>query len=124
MDDNLDPLDRFGQFLMRHLRDRAISYYDGLAQHRWTASALRRLQDDLATLDEQQRAIVRRCVIQAVDGALHDFLFRLQVEDDNGADIQVLVGGTNIVQISAGLHADLFGWMAEYSAYGASPPVP
>ena len=57
MDDNLDPLDRFGQFLMQHLRDRAISYYDRLALYRWTASALRRLQDDLATLDEQQRAM-------------------------------------------------------------------
>jgi hypothetical protein len=31
-------LDKFGLFIMEHLRDRAFEHYDGLAQGHWGAS--------------------------------------------------------------------------------------
>ena len=37
------------------------------------------MQADLRRLTDEQRAIVRRCVIAAVDSSLHNFLFALQV---------------------------------------------
>lgn len=124
MNDRPDPLDRFGQFLMQHLRDQAIGFYDDLARHHCTTASLARLQDDLAMLDGWQQAIVRRCVMRVVDAALHDFLSHLQDEADNDGDIELIVGGVNVGRISHGLHADLFGWTVEYSVYGASPLVP
>ena len=75
-------------------------------------------------LDEQQRALLRRCLVESLDTGLHDFLFRLQ-EDRPGIDrIEILVDGVSIIPLSDGLQMELFGedgWLARLSAFGASP---
>ena len=122
-----ESLDTFGKFLMEHLRDRAIDYYDGLASGHWKAPSLAQLQTDLQLLDERQRSIARRCVVSAVDHALHDFLFALQERADFENDIQIFVDGANIAQLSDGLQFALFtdeGWPARFSKFGESPDVP
>ena len=116
-----DPLDKFGTFLMRNLRDRAIDNYDRLAQGQWKAPKLQALQQDLAAMTEDQRRIVRDCVVNALDVGLHDFLFALQERADFENDIQVMVDGKNLAEISDGLQGELFGedgWLARFSAYG------
>src|SRR5437879_2049811 len=115
----LDPLGRFGQFLMENLRDKAIQSYDGLAKGHWKAPSLQQIQRDLKTLDKSQLAITRRSLVTAMDHGIHDFLFALQELADY--DIQVIVRGKNIAEISDGLHGELFGdegWRAKFSAYG------
>jgi hypothetical protein len=118
------PLDQFGQFLMANLRDKAIEFFDRLAEGQWKAGRLQQLQADLTGLDESQRSILRRCVVDVTDNAIHDFLFALQELADFEDDIQVVVQGQNIAKISDGLHGELFttdGWMAKYSAFGKLP---
>ncbi|MGO9919922.1 MAG: DUF6547 family protein [Isosphaeraceae bacterium] len=121
------PLDRFGQFVMANLRDKAIEFFDLLAQGHWKAKSLRQLQSDVKQLSDSQRSILRRCIIATTDNAIHDFLFALQELADFEDDIQVIVRGKNIAKISDGLQGEMFtadGWMAKFSAFGEPPERP
>ena len=72
----------------------------------------------------KQRAIVRRCVIAAVDAGLHDFLFALQEEHDAGARIGVFIDGRSVAAQSDGLHGEPYsdeGWFARFSKHGPHP---
>ena len=116
-----ESLDKFGAFLMKNLRDRAVDNHDRLAQGQYKAPKLQALQRDLAGMTEDQRRIVRACVIDALDVGLHDFLFALQERADFENDIQVMVDGKNVAEISDGLQGEIFsedGWFARFSAYG------
>lgn len=111
----------FGRFLMEHLRDRGIFYYEYLDQGKWKTH--QELQTGLASLSAEQREIVRQCVFHAVNNGLHDFLFRLSVNFDTTTDnpeadsIKILVNGIDIAQVSDGLQVDLFEWIEKYSQY-------
>src|SRR5262245_49357678 len=118
-----DPLEQFGQFVMAKLRDRAIEHHDLLADGYWKAPSLRQLQTDLKTLSKEQLLIVRRCVVNAIDTAIHDFLFALQELGDFDNDIRVMAQGQDIAELSDGLHGEPFaddGWFAKYSLWQAS----
>src|SRR5262249_32852084 len=107
-------LDRFGQFLMANLRDKAIEFFDLLAQGHWKAASLQQLQSDVRQLSKSQLSVLRRCIISTTDTAIHDFLFALQELADSQDDIQVIVQGENIAKISDGLQGKIFtkdGWM-------------
>jgi hypothetical protein len=71
-------VDKFGKFLMGNLRDEAIYNYDGLVAGRWKAPSLQKLQNDMASLTDEQRSVMRRCLIHCLGSGLHDFLFALQ----------------------------------------------
>jgi len=120
-------VDKFGKFMIYRLRDNAIEHFDGLANQYWKAPALLKLQADLATLTDQQREIVRRCVISAIDHGLHDFLFGLVEAHDFDEGIEVVVDGQNVAELSDGLHGEQFtedGWIAKFGAYSeAGDPV-
>ena len=113
-------LDKFGELIVNSLRDNAIEYYDRLAKGEWKAPNLEQLQSDLATLNDEQRDIVRRCVIGAVDTALHDVLFGISEAHDMESGIEVIVDGENIVELSDGLNGEQFtddGWIARFGVY-------
>ena len=119
-----EALDRFGAFVVSKLRDAAIDYADALLADRWKAPALQALQADLQRLSPDQRAVVRRFVVEAVDAGLHDFLFALQEEHDAGGEIAVLVRGQPIAADSDGLHGEPYiegGWFARFSKHGPHP---
>jgi hypothetical protein len=116
--------DRFGAFLMAKLRDAAIDHADALLAARWKAPGLQSLRSDLGRLTPEQRAVVRRCVIEAVESGLHDFLFALGEERDAGARIAAVVDGQDIEAQSDGLHGELYGadgWFARFSKHGPHP---
>lgn len=124
---SVGPLDKFGQFLMESLRDRCIEHFEFLAKGKWRAPALQGLQAEVAALSEHDRDVVRRCVVEGIDSAIHDFLFKLQERADFANDIQVIVDGQNIVQLSDGIHGEPFGddgWHARFSRYGANAREP
>jgi hypothetical protein len=117
-------LDTFGEFLVAKFRDAAIDHSDGLLASHWKAPGLQSLQADLRRLTDEQRAVVRRCVIAAVDSGLHDFLFALQEEHDAGGRIAVLVDGRPVAAESDGLHGEPYsaeGWFARFSKHGPHP---
>lgn len=120
-------LDKLGNFLMTRFRDRGIDHFDGLAGQHWKAPGLTSLQNDLATLTNEQRLIVRRAVIATLDNAIHDLLFAIQENADFENDIQIAVDGVNVVNESDGLHGELFGtdgWKHRFSKHGESPAEP
>ena len=120
--ENLKPLDKFGKFLMEHLRDRAIEHHDGLASGRWKAPALQQLQLEIQSCTDEQELLIRACLLSAIDAGIHDFLFKLQEQADFENDIQVFVDGVNIVPLSDGIQAEPYGeegWIARFSKYQA-----
>jgi hypothetical protein len=116
--------DEFGAFLMTKLRDSAIDEADALLSAHWKAPGLLSLQNDLAKLTPDQRAVVRRCVITSIDGGIHDFLFALSEEHDAGGRIAIVVEGQDIAGQSDGLHGEPYtdeGWFGRFSKHGVPP---
>lgn len=116
-----DPLDHLGAFLMRNLRDKALHHFEFVVQGRWKAPALQSLQADFATLSAAQREIARRALRDAIDSAIHDFLFALQEQADFDNRIALAVDGVDVVKASDGIHGEPFGddgWFARFSTYG------
>jgi hypothetical protein len=87
------------------------------------------IRSDIETClpDDEQRAIVRRELIEGIDGAIHHLLWLFEQHDVNGFD--VIFAGTDDVPISQpvsvsdlsdGLGGELYtedGWIAKYSRY-------
>jgi len=119
--EDASPLDKFGRFLMENLRDRCLEHFELLAEGKWRAPSLQTLQAEVASLDERQREVARKCIIAGVDSAIHDFLFKLQERSDFENDIHMVVDGENIVPLSDGIHGEPYGddgWQARFSKYG------
>lgn len=120
----IDPLSEFGRVLMVKLRDRGIDHLDRMLAAKAKAPALQKLQGELESLDQEQRALFRRAFVTSLDSAIHDFLFALQEQHDSGGRVAVLVDGSRIAEASDGLHGELFtedGWFARYSRHGEPP---
>ncbi len=115
-----NQLDKFGKFLVENLRDKGIRNAERLLKDEFKAPALLNLQADLSELSEDQKELVKKTVIISIDAAIHDFLFALQEKADFENDIQILVDGQNIVDLSDGIHGEAYsdeGWYAKYSKY-------
>jgi len=117
-------VDKFGKLLVTQLRDNAIDFFDLAARGHWRAPALQELQQELAQQSPDQIDLIRRCVIQAVDHGIHDFLVGL-VEANEFDDVRVLVDGENVVELSDGLHGEPFtedGWIAKFGKHPELSP--
>jgi hypothetical protein len=124
MQANREPLDRFGKLIITTLRDPGIAFFEVLEAGQWKAPSLQQLQREVAALTPAQRTTVRRCIVEAIDTAVHDFLLALQEAHDSGSGIRVSVNEVNIAAVSDGLHGEPFGqngWRARYSRFGESP---
>ncbi|MDQ6423622.1 hypothetical protein RB620_29865 [Paenibacillus sp. LHD-117] len=114
-----NALDKFGKLVMKDLRDSSISYFDKLIEGKWKAPSLQNLQNDLKIFNEDQINIIRRALVSSLDTGIHDFLFRLQNEEEDGVIIEV--NGQNLAELSDGLNGELFtedGWYHRFSEYG------
>jgi len=122
-----DQLDTFGQIVVENLRDRAIEFYDILAAAQWKAPSLFNLQEELKTLGEHERTLLRRCIIAALEHGIHDFLFSLQEDRPGIAHVEIFVDGVSIIPLSDGLQAEIFGedgWFDRFSKFGVPPDTP
>jgi len=116
-------LDKLGEFVMANLRDPAIEFMELLAQGHWKAPSLQSLQSEVVALPDDKKALVRRCVVQAIDAAIHDFLFKVGEVADFEGDIQLVVDGQDVAHVSDGLAGEPYGddgWQARFSRYGES----
>lgn len=115
------PLDKFGQFMMVNLRDKAINHYDLLSNEKCKAPSLQQIQADLSQFSEEQRSIIRTVVFSCIGNGIHDLLFGLQEAHDNNEKIDVFVDGVNVAEVSDGLQGELFtedGWYHRFSKFG------
>ena len=111
---------KFGEFLVKHLHDETVEYFDRLAVGKWKSPATQPLQNELAKLSPKQRELVRRCILQSLRSGMHQFLFALGEAHDFNRGIAVVVDGVNIAEQSDGLQGEMFGddgWLAKYSKH-------
>ena len=112
----LTPVDKFGKFIVENLRDKGIDFAEGLLSKHWKAPSLLDMQNEIANLNDIQKSAFIKAVTETLDGAMHDFLFALQEIND----IQILVDGQNIVELSDGIHGEAYsneGWFSKYSKH-------
>ena len=123
----MSTLDKFGEFVVVNLRDLAIEQHDIMATGGWRTPSLQPLQNALASLSEDHRLIVRRCVVKVLDNATHNILHALQVAHDLDEGIEVLVDGENVAELSGMLQGEPLGengWVARFGKYPPQAEVP
>lgn len=112
----LSPVEKFGKFIVENLRDKGIDFAEGLLKRHWKAPDLLDMQNEIANLTDAQKAVFIKAITTTIDGAMHDFLFALQ----EISDIQIVVDGQNIVELSDGIYGEAYsddGWFAKYSRF-------
>lgn len=111
----------FGEFLVKNLRDKGIEKAEVLLNGKSKAPSLQKLQSELNNFSDSDKELIKEVVVKSIDTAIHDFLFAIQELDDFENNIQILVNGKNVVNLSDGIHGESFsddGWNAKYSRYG------
>lgn len=128
-----DPVEYFGSFVMREIRDIAIGTMESLLDSEAYLSGCRQLREELGTLSLDQKALVRRATVEAVDSAIHNLLFRLQEDAERrghpslagfAGDIEIKVRGETVPKLGDEMHGRVWnadGWYAKYSKYGEPP---
>ncbi len=119
---SVKEMEKLARLVISQLWNQPIEHHDLLAQGHWKAAALHELQTSLAALSEEQKEIVRRCVMEALNVGLHGFLFALQQAHDYKSGIGVFVDGVNAAEISDGLQGEPYGdngWIEKYGKYPA-----
>lgn len=116
----MTPLDKFGHFVMRNLRDKAINQHLKLQAGEWHTPAIQELQAAVIALPEETQRLLLSCIVDTIDTATHGLLFALQDAHDRKLGIEVMVDGTNVTEVSDGLQGELYGergWIQRYSEY-------
>jgi len=116
----MTPLEKFGEFVMRNLRDRAIDQHVKLQAGKWRGPAIQELQAAVSVLPEDTKRLLLRCIVDTIDTATHDFLFALQDSHDRQLGVEVIVDGANVADVSDGLQGEPYGnkgWIERYSEY-------
>ena len=124
MPDTDPSLDVFGKLVTERLRDTAVEKFEALSRGKLKAPSLQSLQVALASLNPREREIVRRCLVSSIDSAIHDFLFSLQEGEYEGTSVQVVVGGSDVNELSDGLQGEPYGnegWISRFSKFGVPP---
>ena len=116
----MNTLDKFGKIIVENLRDKAIHQYHLLEEGKLKAPKLQELQSEINSLNSQQKKLIERVVMDALDVAMHDFLFAIQDCHDRDTGISILVDGENIAAESGmlnGEHIGAGGWIDKYSRF-------
>jgi hypothetical protein len=119
-------VERFGELVMLE-RDTVIRQFEHAVEGRNPAIRHQKRHRDLVSLTDEQRAIVRKEVIEGIDGAIHHLLWLFEQHDVNGFDV-VFVGTdddpvpqpVSVSDLSDGLGGEPNtedGWIAKYSRY-------
>jgi len=118
----LSDLDKFGRLAIRKIKDGQLQWLELAMENRESDSdpaLMYPLYRRLKALDEDTKNIVRAAVTSAAIAGIHDFLFALESDHNDGDDeIEILVNGQNIVDLSEdGLHYEVFFWDEDFSDY-------
>jgi hypothetical protein len=119
-------VERFGQLVMLQ-RDTVIRQFEHEVQGTNPAIRHQDRHRNLVSLTDEQRAIVRKEVIEGIDGAIHHLLWLFEQHDANGFDV-IFVGTADdpalepvsVSDLSDGLGGEPYtedGWIAKYSRY-------
>ena len=110
-----EALDRFGTFLMRRVRDEAISYWDMIVAGEMKGKRAQDIHTRVEKLPADAVAVLHDLIPQVVDSTLHQLLWGLEEADDITVDVDDV---HDIKSVSDGLAGELYtedGWIAEFS---------
>src|SRR5271165_1189754 len=99
-----EPLEKFGAFFVRNLRDKMLYDLDMLLRGAWRAPELQVLQKKDSSFSDAEKQLIRDVADKAIATGMHDLLLALQEEADAGGAIRLLVDGTEVAKLSDGLH--------------------
>ena len=119
----MTPLDKFGEFIIKNFRDKAIEQHYMLQEGKLRGKAIQELQKIVSAWPEENKEILGKVVVDLLDTALHDILFAFQESHDLEEGIEVIVDGTNIAESSGMLNGEPLGdegWIARFSHYKKS----
>lgn len=115
------PLDRFGEIIIKNLRDSPIEATELLMAGRAKVendSQLALMQDQLVQLGESQRELIRQLLDYTSTIAIHDFISELQNANDEG--LEVIIDDVNVIEESDEVQNQLLdedGWIERFSRY-------
>lgn len=113
-------LDHFGKFFVENFRDKAIEQHEMLIRGKLKAPSVQSIQAWVLSLSSDDRSTLSRLVVDAIDTAMHDFLFSLQDAHDREMGIEVIVDGENIASVSGMLNGEPLGengWIKRFSKF-------
>jgi len=119
----VSSLDKLGNLLMTRCRDRAIQCHDLLASGGSPTPSLAEIQKALATMTPDQKANVRRLVMQCIDVGIFDLLVALQEAQDFDEGIALIVDGEDVAEKSGTLFHELVGedgWVSRFSEHDST----
>lgn len=121
-----DSLSIFGDFVIRHFRDKGIEQFKMLQEGKLRSPRMQKLYERIGDLDDDERQLLSVIVIDALDTALHDILFAIQDSHDRSLGIEVTVNGENVAELSGMLHGELHGdvgWIMRFSRFANEWPL-
>jgi hypothetical protein len=121
-----EPLEKFGAFLVRNLRDKMLFDLDMLLRGAWKAPGLQERQKRVSDFSDAEKQVVSDVVESIIRAGMHDLLLALQEEADNAGSVRVLVDGEEVAKLSDGLQAEPFGedgWIVRYSEYPSQTDI-
>jgi hypothetical protein len=117
---NNQLLDKFGELLIKKVRDKAINDWERLISGEMKGTTAERVKQQIANFTPEQVDALSKFVPLIVDAALHHLLFTAEQERGLQLIMNNPEGGVaqNLREISDGLSGELYGkhgWIARFS---------
>jgi hypothetical protein len=110
-----EALDRFGELLIKRVRDKAILDWRKILDGRMKGETAERLRPEISRLGPGELALIERLVPQIVDTALHHLLWTLEQEESIGIAVQTPAGAVpSLREVSDGLAGELDRWIVRF----------
>lgn len=111
-------LDKFGQLLMKRVRDEAVTDWKMMIDGRMKGASAEKVREFLGRLSEADKKLFSQLIPGVVDTVLHHLLWTVEQESDLYVGVETDNGIENLREISDGLPGELYsdeGWIARFS---------
>jgi len=111
-------LDKFGQLLMKRVRDEAVTDWKMMIDGRMKGASAEKVREFLGRLSEADKKLFSQLIPGVVDTVLHHLLWTAEQESDLYVGVETDNGIENLREISDGLPGELYsdeGWIARFS---------
>lgn len=117
--EKLDIIYGFGKDVIIKARDMTINSDFGIIEGTSKAPSYVELHKELANFNNEQKNTVKRLIINSIDGAINNFLWMMEQNNDKYAFTAKCKDGTqfDIEQESDGLCMEQYAFIDEYSKY-------
>ncbi len=111
-------LDRFGQFLMKKVRDEAVTDWKMIIDGRMKGESAEKVRALLRDVSDTDKKLVLQLIPGVVDTVLHHLLWAAEQEADLQLGMKMKDGIEELRDISDGLPGELYsdeGWISRFS---------